>query len=131
VSSASRWAQIESLARVAEDWSADLVVTGAHGERPGIWEGLGSTAEHLVRISRVPVLLVARPYSSSRSNILVPIDDSEIAAEALGWAGELSRKFGANVTALHVVAAAVSTAALAPASMLSGPRYSSQIPRFA
>lgn len=110
----------ETLARIAEDWSADLVVTGTHGERPGEWEGLGSTAQSLVRISGVPVLLVARTYPATPSSILVPVDDSDMAAEALGWAGELSRKFGAKVTVLHVVAAAVSSAALAAASMLSG-----------
>ncbi|MGE0349642.1 universal stress protein [Hydrogenophaga sp.] len=48
----------EALARDAEAWGADLVITGSHG-RKGIVRWLaGSVAESLARVSRVPVLIV-------------------------------------------------------------------------
>ncbi|MCV0441190.1 MAG: universal stress protein [Hydrogenophaga sp.] len=48
----------EALARDAEEWGADLVITGSHG-RKGIVRWLaGSVAESLARVSRVPVLIV-------------------------------------------------------------------------
>ena len=48
----------ECLTKVAAEFSADVVVVGAHGERVGTAESLGTTAEQLVRISTGPVLLV-------------------------------------------------------------------------
>ena len=45
----------------AEAWSADVIVVGTHG-RKGVRRLLmGSVAEQLVRISRLPVLLVHGP----------------------------------------------------------------------
>lgn len=108
------------LANVAAEFSADLIVVGAHGERPGLQEALGSTAEHLVRASTRPVLLVTRPGLTPPSHVLVPVDNSEGAKHALRWAGALSRGLGVQVTTLHVVTAGVATSALAAASVLSG-----------
>jgi nucleotide-binding universal stress UspA family protein len=92
------------LTRLADDFSADLVIAGAHGERAGVLEGLGSTAEHLVRTCTRPVLLVTRPRPTSPSHVLLPLDALETEGEALRWAAGLSRRFNARVTAMHVVA---------------------------
>lgn len=47
-----------SVADVAGDWGADLVVVGSHGRRGlGRWL-LGSGSEQILRTSSVPVLLV-------------------------------------------------------------------------
>ena len=46
---------VECLVNVAAEFSADLIVAGAHGERSGVQKALGSTAEYLVRASTRPV----------------------------------------------------------------------------
>jgi nucleotide-binding universal stress UspA family protein len=111
---------VECLENVATEFSADLVVAGAHGERPGARQGLGTTAEHLVRASTRPVLVVTHPRLTPPSHVLVPVDKSAGAAGALRWAGALSRRFGAQVTAMHVVTAGVASSALAAAAIVSG-----------
>ena len=111
---------VKALIEVAADYSADIIVGGAHGERPGVQEGLGTTAEHLVRAASCPVLLHAGPGLTPPSHILVPVDKSEHADRALRWAGELSRRFGMHVTALHVVTAGIASSALAAATIVSG-----------
>lgn len=42
----------------AKDWAADLIVIGSHGRRGMSRLILGSDAEQVVRVARVPVLLV-------------------------------------------------------------------------
>ena len=112
---------VECLDAVAEEYSADVIVAGAHGERTGLLNGLGSTAEHLVRGSRRPVLLVTDPPRlTPPSHILLAVERAESAQEALRWASALSRWFSAKVTAMHVVSSAVASGALAAAAVLSG-----------
>ncbi len=48
----------ETIGLVAEEQRADLIVTGARGRNPLTGLLLGSTAEHVLRASRRPVLLV-------------------------------------------------------------------------
>jgi nucleotide-binding universal stress UspA family protein len=109
----------ETLASIAEAYSADVVVCGTHGARAG-FEGLGSTAEHLVEVSHVPVLLVARARNAPPMQIAVAVDDTEMAMHALARAGELSQASGAQVTAIHVAAAPIATSALAAAATVAG-----------
>jgi nucleotide-binding universal stress UspA family protein len=53
----------EHVVAEAEAWPAQLIVCGTHG-RSGVRRMLmGSDAEHIVRHSRVPVLLVRAPAS--------------------------------------------------------------------
>ena len=107
---------VECLAAVATEFSADLVVVGAHGERPGVPEALGTTAERLVRTSARPVLLVAHPRLTPPSHLVVPVDKSEDAAGALRLAGVVSRRFGARVTPMHVLTGRVASRTLAVAT---------------
>lgn len=95
----------------ALDVGADLIVMTTHG-RTGLsrlW--LGSVADAVVRHSAVPVLML-RPVKSSRgraaarhpfNRILVPLDGSALAADALGPATDLARATGATVVLLRVV----------------------------
>ncbi|MBL0419008.1 universal stress protein [Ramlibacter sp. AW1] len=46
------------IARDAEDWDADLLVTGTHGRRGVARAVLGSGAEQILRAAPVPVLVV-------------------------------------------------------------------------
>jgi nucleotide-binding universal stress UspA family protein len=109
----------DTLARIADEYSADVVVCGAHGERVGL-EGIGSTAEHLVKVSRVPVLLVAHARSAPPAEIMVAVDDTAMATHALGQANASSRASGGRVTAIHVVSATVATSVLAAAATAAG-----------
>jgi nucleotide-binding universal stress UspA family protein len=111
---------VECIVALAEDFSAELVVAGAHGERAGLLEGLGSTADHLVRASTRPVLLVTHPRLTIPRHILVPLNKPEHASGALSWASVLSRRFGARVTAMHVVTGGVASGALAALAVVSG-----------
>ena len=46
------------IVRCAEEWQADLIVLGSHGRSAISRAFLGSTAESVVRHSRIPVLTV-------------------------------------------------------------------------
>jgi len=88
----------------------DLVVMATHG-RGGIRRAwLGSVADHLIRHLEVPVLLVrpeeGRPAEqpAKADRILVPLDGSPLAEEALEAAGRLARAWGAEVCLLQIVA---------------------------
>lgn len=48
----------ESIVRDAKEWQADLIVLGTHGRRGIRRLVLGSDAEHVVRLTPVPVLLI-------------------------------------------------------------------------
>jgi nucleotide-binding universal stress UspA family protein len=111
---------VERITALADDFSADLVVVGAHGERAGLLEGLGSTADHLVRASARPVVLVVDPRLTAPAQILVPVDKPEHSADALHWASVLSQRFGARVTTMHVVTGGVASGALAALAVVSG-----------
>lgn len=111
---------VETLTAIADEYTADVVVAGAHGERPGLQEGLGSTAEHLIRASARPVLLVPRPRETAVSHILVALDKPGTAPHALQWASVLSARYEATVTVMHVVTSGVSGGALAAAAVVAG-----------
>ena len=90
---------------------ADLVVMTSHG-RTGLSRAwLGSVADSVVRHSSVPVLLLrpgktSTPRAAARhgfKHILVPIDGSELAGEALGPAIQLAEAVGADLTLFRVV----------------------------
>lgn len=105
----------EQLAEVAATYEADVIVAGRHGERPGLWGHIGSTAEMLVRSSKVPVLLATGVRDAKARHILVAIDDSGVAASAAAWARYLAARDEARVTALHVVSTAILGGVLAAA----------------
>jgi nucleotide-binding universal stress UspA family protein len=98
-----------ALVTYADGLGIDLVVMATHG-RGGLsrlW--LGSTADYLVRHLDVPVLVV-RPAAGRRTEaplsagqILVPLDGSPLAEEALAPAVELARVWDAEVRLLRVV----------------------------
>ena len=91
-----------SLCDVAAERKADLLIVGARGERARNDRMPGTTAQHAVRDSTVPVLVVARPDERPISRILVPVDDEATARESLQWAALLSNRFNANVITLYV-----------------------------
>lgn len=48
----------EELLKLSHDWQADLIVMGTHGRTGLLHLLMGSVAEHLLRHSKVPVLVV-------------------------------------------------------------------------
>jgi nucleotide-binding universal stress UspA family protein len=86
----------------------DLVVMASHG-RSGLGRWVyGSVADAVLRRAEVPVVLVPaageQPWPTNRApRILVPLDGSDLAAEALGPASELARQFAAELVLLSVI----------------------------
>ena len=101
----------EMICQRAKEIAADLIVMTSHA-RTGIgrlW--LGSVADAVVRNASVPVLMlrpVDRPMEKAAAHhlfkkILVPLDGSSLAAEALGIATEMARASEAELTLLRVI----------------------------
>jgi len=98
-----------ALLRYAADEAIDLIAMGTHGRRGPSRILLGSVAEEVVRRSDVPVLTVRgedddRPAPvAPLDRILVPVDFSDYAREALRTAVEWADLYDARIDLLHVV----------------------------
>jgi nucleotide-binding universal stress UspA family protein len=102
----------EMICERAKEIDADLIVMTSHA-RTGfgrMW--LGSVADALVRNATIPVLML-HPVErlSDREaakrlfkHVLLPIDGSSLAAEAVGPATDMARASGADLTLLRIVA---------------------------
>jgi len=102
---------VESICKRAWEVEADLIVMSTHG-RTGLsrlW--LGSVADGVVRHSRIPVLML-RPVERTFDrfaprhlfkHILVPLDGSEFAEDALLSATALAECSRASINLLRVV----------------------------
>lgn len=108
----------DRLIAAVDTHAADLLVVADHGERRGVWEFLGTTAEHVVQRSSVPVLVARGLPAGPPRRILAAVDDSSVARRALRWAAFLGRHAGAEVVPLHalepVVHAPVELAGIMP-----------------
>lgn len=93
----------ERIAEVASETNADLVVVGEHGHRRGLRDVLGNTAEQLVHVSPVPVLVARGQGEAAPRRLLVPIDESPMGDRVLEWARLLGERLGAQVTVFHVL----------------------------
>lgn len=92
----------------AEEQGIDLVVMGTHGRRGLSRMLLGSVAAEVVRTAGCPVLTVRRPDEDAvqppaARSILVPVDFSKHAREALRHAKAVAALTGARVHLLHIV----------------------------
>ena len=100
-----------ALLEYAEAHAIDLIVMGTHGRRGARRTLLGSVAEETVRFASCPVLTVRQKASGAGTaspgvaSILVPVDFSEHAREALRHAKALGALFGARLDLLHVIEA--------------------------
>lgn len=99
-----------ALVRYVRELGVDLVVMATHG-RGGLRRAwLGSVADHLIRNLEIPVLLVrpregeeAPAGATEASQILVPLDGSPLAEEALEAAAALARVWDMELVLLQVV----------------------------
>ena len=102
-------AAADAMYETARDVQADLVVMSTHG-RSGFGRWLyGSVADEVLRRLAIPVLLISavcsRVWSVEKpKRILVPLDGSSLATEALPAAVDLATRFGgAEIVLLAVV----------------------------
>lgn len=97
----------EAILRDASDWSSDLIVLGASGH--GRFERwlLGSVAQTVLRAAHCPVLLVKGQSLWPPQRILVPLDGSDFAAQALSLAVPVARAAGSEVRLVTVFPAPV------------------------
>jgi nucleotide-binding universal stress UspA family protein len=98
-----------TLIEYARDSEADLVVMTTHG-RGGIQRAwLGSVVDQMIRNLSVPVLAVRASETSqvespaSVSGILVPLDGSPLAEDALQPAARMARLWSAKISLVRIV----------------------------
>lgn len=89
----------EILTQAAQD-QTELVVVGARGGNFMRHALLGSTAERLIRKTRLPVLVVKQAVTNAYKTVLVPVDFSDSSLAALDWALTLP---GVEIILLHVL----------------------------
>jgi nucleotide-binding universal stress UspA family protein len=99
----------DEIVRIAGERKARLLVLASHG-RSGLGRWMhGSVAGDLVRRSPAPTLVVGPKVLEQAAteikhgSILVPLDGSELAEEALAPAQELAQKFGAEIVLAQVL----------------------------
>lgn len=102
----------EVLAKHARDENVDTIVMSTHGYGGVRRAWLGSVADALIRIAHRPVLLVrpkdeafgtAAEADRGFNHILVPLDGSRLAEQALDPAVRIGSAFGARYTVVRVV----------------------------
>ncbi len=88
---------------------ADLLVMGTHGRSGFDRLLLGSVTEKVLRKAPCPILTVP-PHAPARAptdatfkQILCPVDFSQSALQAFGFALDLARQAGGSVTVLHAI----------------------------
>lgn len=91
----------DGLAAMAEEVEADLIVIGPHGAPAGSDE-IGSTAERLVRRSRVPVLLAAGGLRGRPHRVLVPLAADDVSPAVLEWTRVLEAPSGVKIAVVHL-----------------------------
>ncbi len=77
----------EAILAAASDFRADLIVLGASGHSTFSRLLLGSVSEAVVRHATVPVLIV-RPSTGLLNRVLVGVDGSRLAEEAVRWVAD-------------------------------------------
>jgi nucleotide-binding universal stress UspA family protein len=101
------------ISQAAEKTAAALIVLGTHGRTGWNRALLGSTAEAVVREAPCPVLTVRMteepigpPDTVAIECLLVPIDFSECAQEALEYAARLAKQLNARLRLVHAMTSA-------------------------
>lgn len=96
----------DAVLRVAGELEADLIVIGSHGERAGIWNRFGSTAERILGGAEVPVLIAHGAPRAMPRVLLAAVDDSPTTDQVIAFASALTQRLGASGLLLHVLPSA-------------------------
>ncbi|REL33558.1 universal stress protein [Rhodohalobacter sp. SW132] len=92
----------QSIVEEAEAY--DLIIMSTHGRTGFSRLLLGSVAEKVLRLSKIPVMVVENESEiGSFKNILVTTDFSENAEAAFPHALNIAKKTGGNVDVLHIL----------------------------
>jgi nucleotide-binding universal stress UspA family protein len=83
----------------AEEWFADLIIVGSHGQTSAADTLLGSVSDSIIRHAHCPVL-IARPGKQT-GRILAGTDFSDPALPALRAAAAETRRVGGQLTVIH------------------------------
>jgi nucleotide-binding universal stress UspA family protein len=83
----------------AEQWLADLIIMGSHGQTSAADELLGSVTSSVIRHAHCPVL-IARPSEGTRC-IIAGTDFSDPALPALKAAAEEAKRVRGELTVVH------------------------------
>jgi nucleotide-binding universal stress UspA family protein len=83
----------------AEDWHADLIIVGSHGQTSAAGTLLGSVTNSVIRHAHCPVLIVRPGKSTGR--IIAGTDFSDPALPAIRAAADEAERTGAVLTVLH------------------------------
>jgi nucleotide-binding universal stress UspA family protein len=90
----------DTILNMAKEQSYDLIVIGNRAETQAERFELGSTTEKVALYSKIPVLIAKK--KTKLSKLLVAIDGSERAGNALEYATELASEFKSKLTILYV-----------------------------
>jgi len=92
----------QSIVEVAEDY--DIIIMSTHGRTGFSRFLLGSVAEKVLRMAKVPVMVVEDESDvSDFKNILVTTDFSDNAKAAYPKALEIAKKTGGSIDILHIL----------------------------
>jgi nucleotide-binding universal stress UspA family protein len=83
----------------AEEWFADLIIMGSHGQTSAAGVLLGSVTDSVIRHAHSPVLIVRR--SGPIRRIIAGTDFSDPALPALKAAADEAKRVGAELTVVH------------------------------
>ncbi|NMG40646.1 universal stress protein [Chelativorans sp. ZYF759] len=95
----------EVVATAAEDFDADLLVVGAHRQRPFHDIFLGTTVDRILRRSLRPVLMAKSTPAGPHHRILFATDMSQGCTNAIRTARDLGLLADARLSVVHVFAA--------------------------
>jgi len=100
---------IPAILSAARDHRAELIVMGTHRRHGWRRALLGSVSEGVVHGADCAVLTVAdrdragRPGAFRITNVLCPVNFSDVARESLHVAERIAQAFGAHLTVVHVL----------------------------
>jgi nucleotide-binding universal stress UspA family protein len=100
---------VAAILKTAESRTADWVVMGTQGRSGWSRARLESVAERVLRETEKPVLTVrgkegeAKNHPASIRNILCPVNFTDIARKAMGYATTLAERFSAELRVLTVI----------------------------
>jgi len=95
----------EGIIDYSERHEIGLIIMSTHGQSGNGVVGYGSVADKVLRGSQVPLLLIRAPEGREPfiRRILVPLDGSPLAEEALRYAAEVAERFNAELITLRII----------------------------